>query len=132
MPYLQLDIPGHYPTEVKRALAKRLGGLFADIMQTSHGNVTVAFRELGEGGLWRCGGNEPVPAVAITCDIRRGRPAEQRARLAEVLVAACVDALELHDAQLSVGFTQHTGDEVFRPGQGLYKDWTPAEADECA
>ena len=25
MPYLQLDVPNHYPIEVKRGLARRLG-----------------------------------------------------------------------------------------------------------
>jgi phenylpyruvate tautomerase PptA (4-oxalocrotonate tautomerase family) len=132
MPYLQLDLPRHYPTEVKRRLAQHLSQIFADIMQTTPGNVTVAFRELGEGSLWRCGDNAPVPAAAITCDIRRGRPAEQRARLAEALVAACVEALELSDVQLSVGFTQHRGDEIFRPGRGLYTDWTPSDTQIAA
>jgi phenylpyruvate tautomerase PptA (4-oxalocrotonate tautomerase family) len=132
MPYLQLDVPHHYSAEVKRALAKRLSLLFADIMQTTPDNVAVAFSELGEGGLWRCGGDEPESAAAITCDIRRGRTPEQRARLAEALIAACAEALELRETQLSVGFTQHAGDEAFRPGRGLFSDWTASESNNPA
>ncbi len=128
MPYLQLDLPGHYPIEAKRRLAHRMSHIFAEIMQTVPSNVTVAFRELGDGNLWRCGGHEPVKAAVIVCDVRRGRPPKQRAHLAEALVSACVEALDLHDVQLSVGFTQHAGDEAYRPGLGLYADWTPAEA----
>ena len=57
MPYLQLDVPNHYPVEVKRDLARRLGDIFARSMQTTPDMVTVAFRELGEGG---CGAAAPA------------------------------------------------------------------------
>jgi phenylpyruvate tautomerase PptA (4-oxalocrotonate tautomerase family) len=128
MPYLQLDVSGRYPIEVKSPLARRLGKIYADVMQTSPNRVIIAFRELGEGSLWRCGAGEPTPAAVIMCDIRRGRPAEQRARLAEALVAACVAALALPATALLVEFTQHAGDEIFLPGRGLARDWTPVEA----
>jgi phenylpyruvate tautomerase PptA (4-oxalocrotonate tautomerase family) len=128
MPYLQLDVPHHYPVDVKRRLARRLGEIFARIMQTTPDYVTVAFRELGEGGVWRCGDGEPEPAALLTCDIRRGRPPEQRAELAQALVDACVEALGLRSDRLGVEFTQHTGDEMFRAERGLARDWTPAEA----
>src|SRR5258706_8293982 len=82
MPFLQLDVPNHYPVEVKRGLARRLGEKYARIMQTTPDMVTVAFRELGEGGVWRCNAGEPEPAAVLSCDIRRGRVAEQPGRLA--------------------------------------------------
>jgi phenylpyruvate tautomerase PptA (4-oxalocrotonate tautomerase family) len=128
MPYLQLDVSHRYPIEVKRLLAQRLGFIYADIMQTVQDKVTIAFRQLEEGGLWRCGIGEPTPAAVLMCDIRRGRPAEQRTRLAEALVAACVEALALSPAALLVAFTQHAGEEIFSPSRGLARDWTPAEA----
>ncbi len=128
MPYLQLDVPHRYPADVKQRLARRLGDLFARIMQTTPDKVCVAFRELAEGSLWRCGYGEPEPAAVIACDIRRGRPAEQRAQLAEALVDACVEALGLQPGHVSVEFTQHAGDEFFRVGRGFALDWTPAEA----
>jgi phenylpyruvate tautomerase PptA (4-oxalocrotonate tautomerase family) len=93
MPYLQLDVSNRYPVEVKRDLARRLGDTFARIMETTPDFVTVAFRELGEGGVWRCGAGEPEPAALLACDIRRGRPPGQRAELAEALIEACVQIL---------------------------------------
>ena len=66
MPYLQLDVPNHYPVEVKRDLARRLGDSYAQIMQTTPELVTVAFRELGEGGVWCCGVGEPETAALIS------------------------------------------------------------------
>jgi phenylpyruvate tautomerase PptA (4-oxalocrotonate tautomerase family) len=131
MPYLQMDVSHRYPIEVKRGLTQRLGSIYADVMQTVSNKVTVAFRELEEGSLWRCGGGEPTPAV-LMCDIRRGRPAEQRARLAEEHVAACVEALALSPTALLIEFTQHSGDEIFLPGRGLARDWTPLEAQTLA
>ena len=66
MPYLQLDVPNRYPVEVKRALARRFGDQYARIMQTTPELVAVAFRELGEGGVWCCGTGEPEPAALLS------------------------------------------------------------------
>ena len=128
MPYLQLDVSDHFPVEVKRRLARQLGDIYARIMQTKPDAVTIAFRELGEGGVWRCSDGEPEPGAVLTCDIRLGRPPEQRAELARALVEACAEALGLRANQIDVEFTQHAGDEFFRVGLGLINDWTPAEA----
>jgi phenylpyruvate tautomerase PptA (4-oxalocrotonate tautomerase family) len=128
MPYLQLDVPDHYPVDVKRRLARCLGDHYARIMQTKPHRVTVAFRELGEGGVWACGASEPEPAAMIVCDVRRGRPAEQRAELAQAMIDACVNTLELCSERIAVEFTQHTHDEMYRPGRGWGEEWTSAEA----
>jgi phenylpyruvate tautomerase PptA (4-oxalocrotonate tautomerase family) len=126
MPYLQLDVAASYPIAVKRGLAQRLGALYAEIMLTVPERVSVGFRELNKGGLWRCGAGEPEPAAVLMCDIRRGRPVEQRARLAEALVKACVETLNLRPDRLAVEFTQHSGDEMYRDGQ-FSTDWDSAE-----
>ena len=129
MPFLHFDLPARYPAEVKRALAARLGALYAEIMQTSPSIVKVGFRELGEENLFRCGapdgGVEPV--VVGQCDIRRGRPVEQRAALAAAIVAACSEALGVDASAIELEFTQHAGDEMYRRG-GFAGDWTADEA----
>jgi phenylpyruvate tautomerase PptA (4-oxalocrotonate tautomerase family) len=129
MPYLHFDLPGTYPVRVKRALAARLGSLYAEIMQTSPTIVKIAFRELGTDNLYRCGapdgGVEPV--VVGQCEIRRGRPTEQRATLAAALVDALSEALSVSPEQIELEFTQHAGDEMYRRG-AFASDWTNAEA----
>jgi phenylpyruvate tautomerase PptA (4-oxalocrotonate tautomerase family) len=135
MPHLQLELTRKYPIEIKRALARRLGDLYGEIMQTSPTLVDVSFRELGEGNLWRCEADGPVPSAVLQCDIRAGRPPQQRARLGEALLRACVEALDLDPLHFGVEFTQHTGDEIYRTllidgvvRGGLAHDWTPSEA----
>jgi phenylpyruvate tautomerase PptA (4-oxalocrotonate tautomerase family) len=129
MPYLHFDLPARYPAATKRALAARLGALYAEIMETSPSIVKVGFRELGEDNLFRCGapdgGVEPV--VVGQCDIRRGRPVEQRAALAAAIVGACSEALGVDPASIELEFTQHAGDEMYRRG-AFAQDWTPAES----
>ena len=131
MPYLQLDVPRSYPVETKRRLARRMGDIYARIMETEVARVRVGFRELGEGGLWHCTAGEPRPGVVLACDIRRGRTVEQRERLAQALIEACREALDL-PGEILVEFTQHSGDELYRQGRGMADDWTPAEAQEPA
>lgn len=131
MPFLQLELPQRYPADVKQRLARRMGDLYAQHMQTRPDAVRVAFRELTDGGLWRCSDGEPTPTAVLMCDIRRGRPPEQRAQLAEALIEACVEALALPTGML-VEFTQHSGDEMYRAGRGWAEDWTPAEAGAAA
>jgi phenylpyruvate tautomerase PptA (4-oxalocrotonate tautomerase family) len=134
MPHLQLELPSKYPLAVKRDLAKRLGDLYGAIMQTTSDLVDVSFSELGEGNVWRCERPMPVPSAVLICDIRAGRPAEQRTRLGEALLNACVEALNLDPLRFGVEFTQHSGDEIYRTilvdgvvHGGLAPDWNPSE-----
>jgi hypothetical protein len=90
--------------------------------------VTVAFRELGENGVVRLSGDDTVePVVMVQCDIRRGRPAEQRERLGAAIAAALDEELRWPTSHTIVEFTQHAGDEFWR-ADGLSHDWAPGEA----
>jgi phenylpyruvate tautomerase PptA (4-oxalocrotonate tautomerase family) len=123
MPFLHLDLPLDVAAGDRRRTADRLARLYADVMQTNPGRVTVAFRALGEAGVLRQG--EPV--IMVQADIRRGRPPEQRERLGAGIAALLEDELGWPPERTVVEFTQHSGDEFWRVG-GLGSDWTPAEA----
>lgn len=127
MPYLQLDLAGTLGVADRRELARRLGDDYARLMQTTPAVVRVAVRELGEGGVWACGDGDPRPAAVLSCEIRRGRPAAQRAELARGLAAVCAEALGLPAADVTVEITQHDGDDMLVDGEWL-PDWSPAEA----
>src|SRR5919199_1254320 len=125
MPYLQFDLPRAYPADTKRRLARRVGEVYAEVMQTTPSIVKVAFRELGADNLFRCGEDDaPEPLVVLMCDIRRGRPAAQRQAVAAALAAAVAEALEVALDQVEIEFTQHPGDEMYRHG-ALVADWLP-------
>jgi phenylpyruvate tautomerase PptA (4-oxalocrotonate tautomerase family) len=79
MPYLQLDVPKHYPVEVKRALAQRLGDSYARIMQTTPELVTVSFRELAKVA---CGPAAPASPNQGPCShVRYGVAAQPNSAL---------------------------------------------------
>lgn len=131
MPYLQLDTPFRHSVEDKQRLAKRFGEIYSVEMAASVHRLTVAIRELGDGGCWRCTDGEPYPAAILMCDIREGRTAQKREELAWKLVRACQEILGFTNENINVEFTQHRGDEMFHTRfGGLSDDWRPGEADK--
>ncbi len=130
MPYLQLDLNGHYTFADKRRLAAKMIETYAAIMSVDIRRISVAIRELGEGGVWRITdtGADPVPVSVMMLDIRRGRPPEMRMELAKALCACCVEILGLREDRLNVEFTQHSGDEMYHPALGGFSpEWEPGE-----
>jgi phenylpyruvate tautomerase PptA (4-oxalocrotonate tautomerase family) len=130
MPYLQLDVNGHYSLDDKRLLAATMSKTYARMMSVDIRRISVAIRELGEGGVWRTAeeDGDPVPVSVMMLDVRRGRPAEQRMELAKALCAHCVEILGLREDRLNVEFTQHAGDEMYHPALGGYSpEWQPGE-----
>ena len=132
MPYLQLDVNENYPSSVKRTLAAAMCETYARMISVDIRRISVAIRELGEGGVWRIPelSAEPVPVSLLMLDIRRGRPAELRMQVAKALCAHCIKMLGLREDRLNVEFTQHDGDEMFHPTLGGFSpDWTPGETE---
>lgn len=130
MPYLQLDLNEHYPTEKKKRLAAKMSETYANMMSVDIRRISVAIRELGEGGVWRIAeeGQDPVPVSVMMLDIRRGRSPELRMEVAKALCAHCIDILDLREDRLNVEFTQHSGDEMYHPALGGYSpEWTADE-----
>lgn len=130
MPYLQLDVNGHYSSDLKKKLAERLAKTYTEMMTVDIRRISIAIREVGEGGVWRTvNENGDVEQVSVLmCDIRSGRPAEQRMALAKQLIADCVAVLGLREDRLNVEFTQHSGDEMYHPTLGGFSpDWSPTE-----
>jgi phenylpyruvate tautomerase PptA (4-oxalocrotonate tautomerase family) len=127
MPYLQLDLNSHYPVAIKQQLAGKMTATYAHMMSVDIRRISVAFRELGDGNVWRVAesGGDPVRAAVMMLDIRRGRSAEQRMEIAKALCAHCVEILGLSGDRLNVEFTQHSGDEMYHPALGGYSpEWT--------
>jgi hypothetical protein len=130
VPYLQLDLCGHYPVELKRRLARKMSESYADMMQVDIRRISIAIRELGDGGVWRTisAGREPEPASVLMLDIRRGRSAEHRMEVARVLCRDCIELLGLAEDRLNVEFTQHAGDEMYHPALGGFSpEWSSSE-----
>ncbi len=131
MPYLQLDVCGHYPVDLKRRLARKMSETYASMMQVDIRRISIAIRELGQGGVWRTisAGLDPEAASVLMLDIRRGRSAEHRMEVARALCQDCIELLGLSSDRLNVEFTQHAGDEMYHPALGGYSpEWSSGEA----
>ena len=130
MPYLQLDVNDHYSVDDKRRLALKMSETYARMMSVDVRRISVAIRELGEGGVWRIpeAGEEPTPVAVMMLDVRKGRTPELRMDVAKALCAHCIEILGLREDRLNVEFTQHSGDEMYHPALGGYSpEWTPGE-----
>jgi phenylpyruvate tautomerase PptA (4-oxalocrotonate tautomerase family) len=133
MPYLQLDVNGHYSSDDKRRLATKMSETYAEMMSVDIRRISVAVRELGDGGVWRIveAGTEPVPVSVMMLDIRQGRSAELRMAVAKALCAHAIETLGLREDRLNVEFTQHSGDEMYHPTLGGYSpEWRSDEISE--
>jgi len=126
MPYVQLNLPGHYRAAAKRKAAEVIGKIYCEELVAPPGVVNIGFIELGCDNLFRTG-FAPIETVALAMvDIRAGRSVDQRARFARRLTEACETHLAVPAAMFTVLFTQHTGDEAYRNGR-LAPDWSPDE-----
>ena len=131
MPYLQLDVTRAYPVAEKQRLAAAMSETYARMMSVDIRRISVAIRELGEGGVWRIPepGQAPTEVAMLMLDIRRGRTADLRMEVAKALCAHCIEILGLREDRLNVEFTQHDGDEMYHPTLGGYSpDWQAGEA----
>ncbi len=103
---------------------------YSRMMSVDVRRISVAIRELGEGGVWRIAeaGGEPEPVSLMMLDIRRGRSPELRMEVAEALCKHCIEILGLREDRLNVEFTQHSGDEMYHPALGGYSpEWEAGE-----
>ncbi|MEA1835117.1 tautomerase [Methylobacterium durans] len=127
MPHLLLDVTGTHSVASKKRLAAQMSRTYAEMMSVDIRRISVAIRELGEGGVWRIleAGGEPVPVSVMMLDIRKGRSAELRMDVAKALCGHCVELLGLREDRLNVEFTQHSGDEMYHPALGGYSpEWS--------
>lgn len=131
MPYLQLDTHDHFSTAQKKLFALRASETYTQMMSVDIRRISIAIRELGDGGLWRitAAGSLPEPASVLMLDIRRGRSPELRMELAKALCALAVEILGLREDRINVEFTQHAGDEMYHPTLGGYSpEWQAGQA----
>jgi phenylpyruvate tautomerase PptA (4-oxalocrotonate tautomerase family) len=131
VPFIQIDLPRDPSTHDFRAFVDDVAGLFAGVMQTTTTGVTVAVRELGRDRVLRGGPDGARPTVAIRCDIRRGRPPEQRDAFALAL-ADLVErrAAELGAAETVVYVSEGAGASIYEDRQPA-PEWSPAEAGDA-
>jgi len=114
--------------ETKRRRAEAIGERYAAVMETGRNIPAIVIRDAGGGGPYRYQDGALRDVAVIMCDVRRGRDAAQRERLARDLVALIAGETQLPELQIVVEFTQHEPSEMFRYG-AIAPEWESAEAE---
>jgi phenylpyruvate tautomerase PptA (4-oxalocrotonate tautomerase family) len=127
VPYLQVDLPAPASAITKQRFARELAALYSAAMETEPHIPAIAFRELGADNLVRLQDGELRAVLVVMCDIRRGRPPEQRAALARSIAELCAVSFTIDEHQVVVEFTQHSPDEMYRYG-AMAPEWSAEEA----
>jgi phenylpyruvate tautomerase PptA (4-oxalocrotonate tautomerase family) len=120
MPYLQLDAPFAVPD--RAALAGELIDVYVRSMESEAERVSVAFREVAD--VLRRVDGELVPAVVLSCDIRRGRPPDVCAAFIAEATALLARRLDVAPERVAIYLTEHAAVEIARGGR-VTSDWSP-------
>lgn len=129
MPYLQVNLPGQYSSEIKRELAIELCKAYAEIMETQIWRPNVGIAELGKDNLFHLSDDGLEPIMMVMIEFRKGRPAEYRLNLARRVAAICSNLCDVPLKNILIEFTPHDGNEMYRDGDWA-GEWSPSEGKE--
>ena len=127
MPHLQIEINRSIADAAKIALAEQLRQLFAKIMGSGTGHISISIHECGTYDLSIGRVTEPAKGVAIVdADIRRGRTLDQRRALALGFIDLLQKNLNIPPEHVYVTLTEHKGED-FQMSDRYRADWQEGE-----
>jgi phenylpyruvate tautomerase PptA (4-oxalocrotonate tautomerase family) len=127
MPHLHFDLNLSPPPEARRRFAAAVVSRFAEIMDTGTDHVGVTVRCHGEDDLAFGRAEDPAAGIAfVNADIRRGRTADQKRRLALAFIEEVSRAFGIPGKAVYVIYTEHDG-EHFQLEEKVLPSWTPGE-----
>jgi len=127
MPHLSFDLNFSPAPEEKRRFAEAVVGHFAKIMDTGTDHIGVTFRAYGRYDLVFGRAEEPEKGIAfLDADIRRGRTADQKRRLALAIMDELERTWRVPKRSVYVVYTEHDG-ENFQLDDRVLPSWTEGE-----
>ena len=127
MPHLQFDLNLAPSAEEKRRVGEAVVRHFSQIMDTGTDHIGITFRCYGKDDLVFGRAERPEQGIAfVDADIRRGRSAEQKRRLALALMDELHVAWGIPKRSIYVVYTEHDG-ENFQLSERVLASWTPGE-----
>jgi phenylpyruvate tautomerase PptA (4-oxalocrotonate tautomerase family) len=127
MPHLHFDLNLSPPADARRRFGAAVVARFAEIMDTGTDHVGVTIRCHGPEDLVFGRAAEPAKGIAfVNADIRRGRTAEQKRRLALAFIDEVHRAFGVPKRAVYVIYTEHDG-EHFQLEDKVLPSWSPGE-----
>lgn len=126
MPHLQFELNFSPSATEKRAFADAVKQYFADIMSTGTDHIGITFRcyEKDDLVFGRAGADGRI--VFLNADIRLGRTAEQKRRLALSILAEISHAWDMPQENVYVVYTEHDGPD-FQLSDRVLPSWQTGE-----
>ena len=127
MPHLQFELNFAPSAEEKRRFAAAVVRHFATVMDTGADHVAVTLRAYGRDDLAFGRAEQPEKGVAfVNADIRRGRTAEQKRRLALAFMEELQATWGVPRRSVYVIYTEHDG-ENFQMDDRVLPSWSAGE-----
>ena len=127
MPHLSFDLNFSPTSEEKRRFAEAVVGHFAKIMDTGTDHIGITFRAYGREDLVFGRAERPEKGIAfLDADIRRGRTADQKRRLALAVMDELEKTWRVPKRSVYVVFTEHDG-ENFQLDDRVLPSWNEGE-----
>jgi phenylpyruvate tautomerase PptA (4-oxalocrotonate tautomerase family) len=125
MPHLQFETDFAPTPEQKRRLAEAVVQRFAEVMDTGTDHIGVTVRCYAPGDLTfgRAGGGR---IAFLNADIRKGRTADQKRRLALAIMGELQAIWGIPRESAYVVYTEHDG-ENFQLSDRVLPSWSPGE-----
>ncbi len=127
MPHLQFDLNFAPSTEQKGRFARAVVRHFSGIMDTGTDHIAITFRCSRRGDLVFGRAGKPTAKMAfLDADIRRGRTADQKRRLALAIMGELEKSWRVPRSHVYVIYTEHDG-ENFQLDDRVLPSWSGGE-----
>ncbi|WP_242342515.1 tautomerase family protein [Anaeromyxobacter terrae] len=127
MPHLSFDLNFAPTAEEKRRFAEAVVGHFARVMDTGTDHIGITLRSYGRDDLVFGRAEQPERGIAfLDADIRRGRTADQKRRLALAIMDELERTWRVPKRSVYVVYTEHDG-ENFQLEDRVLPSWSEGE-----
>lgn len=127
MPHLQFEMNFSASDVDKRAFAEKVKTLFAEIMDTGTDHIAITLRGYSGNDLYFGRAVNPGAGIVfLNADIRLGRTAEQKRRLALAIIAEIHQRWQVPRESIYIIYTERQG-ELFQLSDRVLPNWSSGE-----
>ena len=126
MPHLQFELNFTPEAEEKRVFAEAVKQHFSEIMSTGTDHIGITFRCYAPGDLVFGRAGEEGKIAFLNADIRLGRTADQKRRLALAILDEISRKWEMPEENIYIIYTEHDGPD-FQLSDRVLPSWQTGE-----